>query len=123
MTELALQKFAATLLRLNAAPDVIWFHPPNGEARSARTGGKLKAMGVKPGVPDLVIVCPGGRVRFLELKSPKGSLSMHQRAFRTFCEFNGAPYEVATTPDEVMSILQSWGALRSVSRMPVKKAA
>ena len=116
MTELALQKFAATLLRLNGAPDVIFFHPPNGEARSARTGGKLKAMGVKPGVPDLVVVCPGGRVRFLELKTTTGSLSQSQRAFRTLCEFNGCPYEVATTPEEVESILRGWGALRSTTR-------
>lgn len=123
MTELSLQKFAAKLLRLNAAPDVIWFHPPNGESRSARTGGKLKAMGTMAGVADLVIVCPGGRVRFLELKTPKGSLSANQRAFRTLCEFNGAPYAVATTSAEVEDILRSWGALRSVSKMPDRKAA
>ena len=125
MIELALQKFAASLLRLNAAPDVIWFHPPNGEARSARTGGKLKAMGVKPGVPDLVVVLPGGHAHFLELKSARGSLSPHQRVFREDCGINGAPYEVATTPEEVESTLRDWGALRGgiPARASIKKAA
>lgn len=123
MSELALQKFAVTLLRFNAAPGVIWFHPPNGEARSARTGAKLKAMGVKAGVPDLVVVRPGGIVYFLELKAPKGSLSPAQRAFRAACEDNGIPYAVAVTPEAVETVLRGWGALRSVSRMPVKQAA
>lgn len=111
MTELNLQKFTVALLRLNAADRVIWFAVPNGESRSARTGAKLKAMGVRPGVADIVIVLPGGMVAFLELKAAAGRLSDRQKVFRTFCELNGAPYEVASTPAEVERILKEWGAI------------
>lgn len=41
-----------------------YFAVPNGGARSKATAGKLKATGVKPGIPDIIIVdkptrCPG----------------------------------------------------------------
>lgn len=112
MSELGLQKFTANLLQLQAAPGVIWFHPPNGEARSGRTGAKLKAMGVRPGVADIVIVLPGGKAAFLELKTDKGSLSNAQLSFLDLCAANGAPYVVAKSPEDVEATLRAWGALR-----------
>lgn len=43
-------------LSLQQYPELRWlFHIPNGGARSKREGGKFKAMGVKPGVPDLCL--------------------------------------------------------------------
>jgi hypothetical protein len=33
----------------------LWCHCPNGEARDPRIGAKLKRMGVKRGVPDVLI--------------------------------------------------------------------
>lgn len=121
MSELGLQKFTANLLALQAAPNVIWFHPPNGEYRSGRTGARLKAMGVRPGVADIVIVLPNGRAAFLELKTEKGTLSKEQRAFREQCEANGAPYAVARSPEEVKAVLTVWGALKS--RASLRRAA
>ena len=111
MSELDLQKFVVALLRLNAADRVMWFAVPNGESRSARTGAKLKAMGVRPGVADLVIVLPGGKAAFLELKAEGGRVSQSQKVFRTFCELNGAPYAVASSTGEAERILREWGAI------------
>lgn len=106
--------FAVQLLQFNAAPGVIYFHVPNEGRRAPRTGGFQKRLGLLPGVADLVIVLPGGHVRFLELKREVGgTLSENQRAFRTACEANGSPYEVATTPEEVEAVLRGWGALRA----------
>lgn len=48
----ALQKAVARLLD---SMGLDWFHPANGEARNAITGAKLKAFGVKAGVPDCMI--------------------------------------------------------------------
>src|ERR1700733_8739225 len=49
------------------------FHIPNGGSRHIAEAGKLKAMGVKPGVPDIML--PIGRNGFkglwIELKKPK----------------------------------------------------
>lgn len=33
------------------------FHPANGEYRHPATAGRLKAMGVRPGVPDMLLPC------------------------------------------------------------------
>ena len=43
---------------LDMRRDLIWCHVPNGGARHAAEGGKLKAQGVKPGVPDILIFTP-----------------------------------------------------------------
>lgn len=40
----------------------------------ARYGEKLKAFGVLTGVPDLTIVLPAGRVKFIETKRPTGGV-------------------------------------------------
>lgn len=46
---------------------------PNGGYRNAREGGRLKAMGVKPGVSDLFLAYPVLRSHglWIELKAPK----------------------------------------------------
>ena len=64
---------------------VLWFHPPNGGFRHARVAAKLKAEGVKAGVPDVWICTPPPNVPdapgcVVELKAKKGGrLSKHQR--------------------------------------------
>lgn len=55
---------------------------PNGGARSAATAGKLKAEGVKPGVPDLCLPVPRAQWHglYLEMKRERGGvLSPQQR--------------------------------------------
>jgi hypothetical protein len=37
---------------------VDWFHPPNGGFRKITTAKRLRKLGVKPGVPDIVIITP-----------------------------------------------------------------
>ena len=109
--EHSLQCAVADLLRLNAAPGVIWTHPPNGEHRSKRTGAKLKRMGVRAGAPDFIIILPNRVTACLELKAPKGSLSQAQRLWREDCRKIGVPYSVATTLHDAQDILTAWGAI------------
>lgn len=54
--------------------DYRWFHSPNGGGRSLAEGAKFKRMGVKPGVPDIILPmarksCHG---LVIELKRPDG---------------------------------------------------
>lgn len=53
------------------------FHIPNGGVRNKATGGKLKAAGVKAGVPDICLPLPCKRYAglYIELKAGKISLS------------------------------------------------
>lgn len=61
------------------APNVVYFHVPNGGSRSAAEGGRFKAIGVKAGVPDLVFLAYQ-RFYLMEWKEPgKGTLSKAQR--------------------------------------------
>lgn len=109
--EFKLQKFVVQCLAQFKRPGVIFYHCPNGEQRSPRTGARLKSMGVLRGVADICLVLPGGASAFLELKRPGGRPSEFQRAFRNECETAGAGYAVADTPEEAVSVLLGWGAL------------
>ena len=57
------------------------FHCPNGGGRSKAEGGILKAMGVKPGVPDFVL--PFETIQYkglaIEMKAPDGKLTDTQK--------------------------------------------
>jgi hypothetical protein len=57
------------------------FHVPNGGARDAITGARLKRAGVKRGVPDLFLLVPRSPYHGLviELKTEIGLLSVEQK--------------------------------------------
>jgi len=107
-----LQRYTVQLLKFCGARELVWFHVPNGEARSKVTGARLKALGVRPGVADFAMTLPGGRSAYLELKTPKGRPSPEQKVFRSDAETAGALYAIARTPEEVQATLSAWGALR-----------
>ena len=113
MSELDLQVFTAQYLKLNAHPDCIHFAVPNGESRSARTGAKLKRMGVRAGVFDFALVLPGGQAAFLELKTEKGRLSTVQKVFQEAAKKAGAITAVCASPEAVQAVLKGWGAVKS----------
>lgn len=57
------------------------FHIPNGGKRNAQEAARFKRMGVKPGVPDLMLPVPrnGYHGLWIEMKSPKGKTSKNQK--------------------------------------------
>ena len=62
-------------------PDLkMLYHVPNERLCSARQGMELKRMGVKKGVPDLVLPVPsnGYHGLFIELKTQTGTVSQEQ---------------------------------------------
>ena len=62
---------------------LIYWHTPNGEARSIVTASRLKSMGVRAGVWDFAIFSRHfDGVIFAEVKSKKGALSPSQKSFR-----------------------------------------
>ena len=61
-----------------------WCHVPNGGRRDRRTAELMRASGLKPGVPDVLIfdappALPSARGVALELKARTGDLSPEQR--------------------------------------------
>ncbi len=120
--ELSLHRAVAETLDRFAAPGVIWFHA-NANADSAKRGAQLKAMGVKAGVPDFVILSPTRKnpTAFLELKAPKGVLSDAQTEFAMAVRCMGCRYEIARSIDEAVDYLTAFGALEP-GRVSVRAA-
>lgn len=82
------------------------FHSPNGGKRSAREAAKFKAMGVLPGVPDLILLHQG-KAHFFELKSDKGKLIDSQKDFGMWLLTNGFECAVIKSFDEFKSAIES----------------
>lgn len=106
--ELSLHMSVAALLRRGWPANLIWFHCPNGERRDKATAGKLKGMGVLPGVPDFVFVMPNGQAAFLELKARAGETSPAQDDFCDRAKACGCAYAVARSMEDVETILTRW---------------
>ena len=72
---------------------VCYWAVPNGGSRSKREAGRLKAEGVKAGVPDLTIVYDGMyyglEVKKPATKTPKGYLSKQQKSMIKKIEASG----------------------------------
>jgi len=65
---------------------------------------RLKAMGMTPGAPDLVVFY-NGRVVFLELKAPRGRLSEHQKEMQRLCREHGIGYYVIRSIDDLLEAI------------------
>lgn len=101
-----LQRAVAQWLRIQHK-SLVWFHVPNGGARNAGEAGRLKAMGVRPGVADLCFVL-FGLTAWIELKSASGAPTAEQLAFRDEVQARGQEWHTARTLEEVMSIVAGW---------------
>ena len=70
---------------------------------------RLKSMGLRSGISDLVVISPAGVAHFLEVKTATGVLSPSQIRFAELCLKKGWKYEVARSVDEAMEIIRKWG--------------
>jgi len=109
-------------LNWRAVPGVFFFHPANGGKRTKAEGGILKGLGVKRGVPDLIILHKA-QIFGLELKAAHGRLSPVQVQTRREMEAAGATTAVAYDLDEALVILECWGVLRRDSSHRVAENA
>jgi hypothetical protein len=104
-----------------ALPETARFtHIPNGEKRDARTGAKLKRMGVRKGWPDFVVIYSPGYEKygagfplppqsvFIELKAGT-SLSPSQREFYDWCHKIAQPYYICKSIEGVHDALRACG--------------
>jgi VRR-NUC domain len=85
------------------------FHVPNGGWRQKTTAARFRRLGVVAGIPDLVLVGPGGRVAFLEVKTTDGRLSRPQARFHDHCHRFDVPWTIARSIDDARSFLARLG--------------
>ena len=100
--EQALHRAAVAYLRLlENLGELVFFHPANGGVRSRTEAAIFKGLGVRAGVPDLVVLFPGARCAFIELKSDVRRLSAAQLGFKNHAEMFGFPYATCRDLNEV----------------------
>jgi hypothetical protein len=107
-TEDEIQREVAAYLDLKLPKTWRWYHPPNGGFRKQATANRLKAQGLKPGIPDCVILRPNGAPIYIELKSFGGTLSLAQKDFRDWCQASQQPYRVCRSVGEVEVFLKEY---------------
>lgn len=91
---------------------VLFFHVPNGGFRNVIEAARLKAMGVMPGVADLIFVMPPHATMYaLELKAPKKKPRDSQLEFKERVIAAGGKYEYADNMDVAIHYLKEWGVL------------
>lgn len=99
-------------------PQVLYVHISNGVKgtgkRAMIQGAIQKAMGVKAGIPDLILWWHDGvpRCGAIELKAGKGRLNPNQIDMHTRLKIKGVPVATCKTIEEVAEILKTWGIPR-----------
>ena len=101
----------AQFLDLALPHDAEWTTMDPGSYRTKAEAGLLKAKGLKPGWPDILIIYRG-RTICIELKSPKGVLSSAQKAMHERLTLAGALVCTATRLESVESFLRPLIPLR-----------
>ena len=110
--EQRLQRAIVAHLKWRAAPDCFWLHHANGKWRSAVEGAIFKSIGVRPGVPDLILI-HRARNFALEIKTERGRLTAAQAATHEAMRAAGATVATAVGIDDALAALERWHLLRS----------
>ena len=115
MTEAQLHRAVAAYLRLAIKPPAFFTTFPAGGGGKVR-GGQLKAMGLLPGMPDLLVFWPieddmgnpEPAVLGIELKTTKGSISPQQKIVAKLFDGIGGDVAVCRSIDDVAKALALW---------------
>lgn len=85
-------------------------HSPNGGKRNAREAGRFKAMGVKPGFPDIAIYlfAEGCNGLFIEMKTGKGRQTEYQKEWQRMLTGQGCRYEVCRSFEEFKETVEDY---------------
>ncbi len=116
--EQALQKAVCQYLDVALPPDAIYWHTPNGGGRSKAEAGIFKAMGVKPGIPDLFIL-RNGLLFGIELKAGRGTVTAAQEAMHEALERQHVPVAVCRSIHDVYAKLDGYIPLRAKVGGPI----
>ena len=69
---------------------------------------RLKAMGLLPGVSDLVAVDNNGKILFIEIKTETGRLSKRQKEFQQKCLDLDLPYVIIRSIEDAINFVGFW---------------
>ena len=83
------------------------FHVPNGGRRNQKEAARFKAMGVRAGVPDLLLLLPRHGYAYLaiELKYGKNTQTQAQKDYERRINANGGLYTVVRGIDGFIALV------------------
>ena len=120
MSEDTLHKSVAHLLDIALLKPAMWTTFPSGMYELPKSvGGRLKAYGLKEGMPDILTHCNARNV-WLELKRRNGTVSQKQKAMHEVLEGAGSVVYVCRCPEAVIEALVREGfpgRLESIKQM------
>lgn len=90
----------------NTYPQIrgLLFSVPNGSTRHPLEAMKLKATGLTPGIPDMILLWMGMAYGF-EFKTDIGIVSASQIKIHEIWNRNGVPVYICRSSDEALKIL------------------
>jgi hypothetical protein len=91
-------------------PLSLLFAIPNGGKRHISVAKKMKAEGVRAGVPDLFLPVPAGGYHgcFVEMKAPGQGLKDHQKVWKFSLELHGYKHITAHGAEEALQALKDY---------------
>jgi len=112
--EEAIQRAVVQHLCARGVPGLVFWHTPNGGKRGIVEASSFKAMGVRAGVSDLILV-HREKIFALELKAPGGRASQAQMEFLSDIDRAGAFTAMVEGLDAALATLGAWGLLRGAT--------
>lgn len=111
--EIQAQFFRSAAFYAATTKDPRWhllFAVPNGGHRHISVAKKLKAEGVKRGVPDvfLAVASAGCHGLFLEFKDATGSLRPEQKIWRSELTSQGYDWALVRTASEAIAVVEQY---------------
>jgi hypothetical protein len=106
-----IQRAVLEHLRLRGPQTAYWFHVANGGGRAPIEASILKGLGVRAGVPDLIIIY-AGKTYGLELKADGNKPTKLQIEAQDAMRAAGAEVAVAVGLDAALQQLEQWQLLR-----------
>ena len=90
-----------------------WWAVPNGGRRNISVARKLKAEGVKSGIPDITLIYNGKyygiEVKKPKTETPKGVLSSNQKTRIAQIHAYGGVVGVVYSVPDLIKMLEKWG--------------
>ena len=87
---------------------LVWACP--NAARRSTSGKPMNAVpGLRKGAPDLIVALPGGKTLHVEVKSPKGRLSLEQCTFLGELDSLGHAWIIARDINDIRIALEAYG--------------
>lgn len=111
-SEEAVHRQVVSYLRVALPSPWLFWHTANGMGRSKAEAGILKALGVRAGIPDLILIGPERRMICIEFKAPKparSSLSPAQKDTINALGELGVPTIIVRSLDEAERALRELG--------------